>query len=371
MRIYYASMDSANTSKIPESKIWYYNLFCTLNKKHEVIRPDFNVQDQHLKTVKTDDYRQKEKNKIFYSEKLLTHLETEDKKKKIDIFFSYFYNDSILPEVIQKIRNLGIITINFYCNSIHQFDNVSAIAPLYDYSMFPEKEAYDKYKKARANPVHIQMAANPDFYKPYNLKQKFDAVFIGQSYLNRKDFIEYLYLNGINVHVFGPNWNKRVFAPENILKNNDPVTKIKRKFGLYKSKIPEKNIGKSLSDNDLIKMYSRSRISLNFSEQLITDNDQNKGTIKRYLKLRDFEAPMCRAFYMTGLQEELKEYYEIDKEIICYDTKEELLDKIKYYLAHQDEAEKIKIAGYNRALKDHTWDNRFRELFFKIGLKYD
>ena len=88
------------------------------------------------------------------------------------LFFSYFYNDSILTEVITKIKNFGIITINFYCNSIHQFDNVSEIAPFYDYSMFPEKDAFEKYKNVGANPVHIQMAANPDFYKPYDIKKK-------------------------------------------------------------------------------------------------------------------------------------------------------------------------------------------------------
>ena len=126
-----------------------------------------------------------------------------------------------------------------------------------------------------------------------------------------------------------------------------------------------------MTDLELIKMYSRSKISLNFSEVVIQDNTNDKGIIKRHLRLRDFEAPMSAAFYFTGYQEEIKEYYEIDKEIICYDTKEELVDKIKYYLKHQVEADKIKNAGYNRALKDHTWDNRFRELFRKIGLKYD
>ena len=169
-------MDSANTSKIPESKIWYYNLYCTLVKKHQVIRPDFSVQDQHLHTVHNLKDNRKKHQDIF-SDKLLRHVRAENEKSKIDLFFSYFYNDVINPEVIVEIKKLGILTVNFYCNSIHQFDNVALIAPLYDYSMFPEKDAFIKYKNAGAYPIHIQMAANPDFYKPYNLVKKFDSTF--------------------------------------------------------------------------------------------------------------------------------------------------------------------------------------------------
>ena len=118
-------------------------------------------------------------------------------------------------------------------------------------------------------------------------------------------------------------------------------------------------------------MYSRSKISLNFSEVVVSDEKYDQGAIKRHIRLRDFEAPMSGAFYITGYQDELKEYYEIDKEIVCYDTKGELLEKIRYYLKHPDEAEAIRIAGHKRALKDYTWENRFKELFNKIGLKYE
>ena len=57
---------------------------------HEVIRPNFNAQEQHLKTVQLDDKIQKENNKIFFSKKLFAHIEHENKKKKIDVIFQLF-----------------------------------------------------------------------------------------------------------------------------------------------------------------------------------------------------------------------------------------------------------------------------------------
>ena len=42
------------------------------------------------------------------------------------------------------------------------------------------------------------------------------------------------------LNVFGPNWKKRTFAPKKILENNDLLTKIKRKIGLFQSSITKK-----------------------------------------------------------------------------------------------------------------------------------
>lgn len=365
MRIFYVSIDTANNIELPNSKIWYNNLYLTLAKRFEVIKPQYNVQEQHIRCV-YNIYNSNEKDRKRFSEMLFQEIKKQNSLKEINLFFSYFWSSSILPEVIDKIKDLGIITVNFYCNNIHQFNLVSEIAPYYDYCMVPEREALQKYINVGANPIHIQMAANPDFYKPYNLKREYDVTFVGQNYLNRQNYVEYLYKNGIDIHVWGPGW-ERALRPN----NNGLVNRIKSKIGLNKPVLPKSNVNRPLADDELVKNYSRSKISLNFSEVSLQDKNEDFGKLKRHIRLRDFEAPMSGAFYITGYQEELKEYYEIGKEIICYKTKEDLLDKIKYYLKHQDEAETIRIAGQKRAIKDHTWENRFRELFRKIGLNYE
>lgn len=66
--------------------------------------------------------------------------------------------------------------------------------------------------------------------------------------------------------------------------------------------------------------------------------------------------------------EELEEFYEIGKEIVCYTGPEDLAEKIKYYLAHETERETIRKAGYDRCLRDHTWQKRFQTVFQQIGL---
>ena len=112
-------------------------------------------------------------------------------------------------------------------------------------------------------------------------------------------------------------------------------------------------------------MYSRSKISLGFS--VVGDTHQTGASIKQ-IRLRDFEAPMSGAFYMVENMEELVEFFEIGKEIVCYDDKADLLEKVRYYLAHDSERERIRRAGLLRARRDHSWHERFTAVFKTIGL---
>ena len=45
-----------------------------------------------------------------------------------------------------------------------------------------------------------------------------------------------------------------------------------------------------------------------------------------------------------------------------------MIDKIKYYLEHNEEREAIARAGYERTLREHTYEKRFNEIFKTIGL---
>jgi len=77
---------------------------------------------------------------------------------------------------------------------------------------------------------------------------------------------------------------------------------------------------------------------------------------------------MCGVFYLTEDNAELKNFYKSDKELIFYNDKEDLSDKIKYYLANDNEREKIAKAGRDRAIKEHSWEKRFEKCFKEIGV---
>jgi spore maturation protein CgeB len=112
-------------------------------------------------------------------------------------------------------------------------------------------------------------------------------------------------------------------------------------------------------------MFSASRLSLGFATAGSSHLTDKRLT---HLRLREFEAPMSGALYLTEDQPELGEYFEPGTEMLTYVDRDDLLDKARYYLAHQEESERIRHAAAERARRDHTWQHRFGELFTALGL---
>ena len=56
--------------------------------------------------------------------------------------------------------------------------------------------------------------------------------------------------------------------------------------------------------------------------------------------------------------DELNNYLKIGEEIVCYNSEEDLIEKIKYYLENDVEREKVQKASYERFLKEHTYQHR-------------
>ena len=129
--------------------------------------------------------------------------------------------------------------------------------------------------------------------------------------------------------------------------------------------LPASMLGGTLSDEEMIRMYSRSRINLGFSTCGNTHETDERIV---QVRLRDFEVPMSGGFYMVEYMEELEEFFDIGREIVCYTGKDDMVDKIGYYMKHDDARERIRRAGYERCLRDHSWHKRFEMAFQEMGL---
>jgi spore maturation protein CgeB len=94
---------------------------------------------------------------------------------------------------------------------------------------------------------------------------------------------------------------------------------------------------------------------------LLTLNDH--GDIPPYANnCRLFEATGVGTLLVTDWKKNLHEMFEPGKEVVSYHTPEECIEKIQYYLEHEDEREEIARAGQQRTLRDHTYYQRMQEL---------
>ena len=90
----------------------------------------------------------------------------------------------------------------------------------------------------------------------------------------------------------------------------------------------------------------------------------------KQIKGRVFEVPMSGGFLLTEYCEGLEDYFKIGEEIDCFNSKEEALEKINYYLRADDKREKIAAAGCKAAHMKHTWERRFSDIFRTIEREF-
>jgi len=340
-------------------------------------------------------------------------LDAFRKAGRLDLFFGYFYSSVIYPETVDLIRQSGVPTVNFSCNNVHQFDLVRDIAARFDACVVPELAAQADFKAVGARPLRIQLAANPRVYRPYPEPRQYDVTFVGQRYADRAEFLQYLRTGGVDVRAWGAGWQPRkkldvahAKAALALIEDErfDGLRRLARQHGdgllrlgqrkrpspalescaapdgsAHKATLAEAPNSHGGSDVDtspfggprllqleLIKMFSQSRISLGFA----TAGDSHQSARRlTHLRLREFEAPMSGALYLTEHQAELEEYFVPGREVLTYTDRDDLLHAARYYLAHQEQAERIRRAGLQRARRDHTWQQRFTELFQALGVR--
>lgn len=350
------------------------------------------------------------------NQRLLDSFRTALGQRKIDLFYGYFYSSVVYPETIDLIRQSGVPTVNFSCNNVHQFDLVRDIAAHFDLCVVPEQAAQQDFLSVGARPVRIQLAANPRIYRPYPEPRVYDVTFVGQRYADRGEFLDHLWANGVAVRAWGAGWEPRkrldvAHARAALaLIEDERLDGIGRLVRQRLGKLPlARRLASSLAplvppatsagasatsagasatsavggspsgatqpppyggprllQRDLIRVFSQSRLSLGFATAGASHLAEKRLT---HLRLREFEAPMSGALYLTEDQPELAEYFRIGQEMLTYTDRDDLLDKARFYLAHQEQSERIRRAALERARQEHTWQHRFRDLFAVLGLR--
>lgn len=77
---------------------------------------------------------------------------------------------------------------------------------------------------------------------------------------------------------------------------------------------------------------------------------------------RIFDTAAAGSLVVTDYVPELESLFTPGKEIVCYESFAELVDRVRFYLQNEDERLAIARAGYERVWKDHTMESRLREI---------
>jgi spore maturation protein CgeB len=70
----------------------------------------------------------------------------------------------------------------------------------------------------------------------------------------------------------------------------------------------------------------------------------------------------CGAFVLSDNQRDVFSLFKAGEHLACFEGADDLLAKVKYYLAHEDERKAIADKGKREVLANHTYVHRIQEM---------
>lgn len=366
-------------------------------------------QEEH--TLVCFPFSNKETRQDTATEKQLTETLHRDTP---DFVFSFNY----FPLVSNVCRQENIRYISWIYDSPYvMLYSYTVINPCNTIYVF-DKELYLEFHRAGIQTVHyMPMAANVERLDqllpagcntPEHIPFPYDISFVGSLYTEKHNFFERMtslsdytkgYLDALmsaQMNIHGYNFIQESLSPiiEDLYKalpmdpNPDGVETreylyaqyvINRKItGLERTHILQavtahhhmdlfthdrsfsmpnlSNHGSVDNYREMPLVFKQSRINLNISLR----------SIKSGIPQRAFDIMGSGGFLLSNYQGDFMDDFIPGEDFDCYESTEDLLNKIDYYLTHEDERTAIARNGHDKIAKAHTYRHRIKEMLSNI-----
>ena len=244
---------------------------------------------------------------------------------------------------LRKLRERGRKCVLFYpdVSLLNHGKRIPQCLPLYDY-IFTTKTFHLPILRERfhnPNACFMPHAAIEALHRKIRLDDRLRGLFGSDvSYVAQRSAKKEMYMRElvrafpeIDLKIWGPGW-QRCSCPElqsHIVRQNPP-------FGdLY------------------VAVVNATKINLAVMNEAVKESPSGDN-----ITSRTFHIPSCGGFMLHERTPEIGLYYEEKKEIDCFDDPEELAQKVRYYLAREEERERMREAAYQRTHRENMWQHR-------------
>jgi len=189
-------------------------------------------------------------------------------------------------------------------------------------------------------------------------KYSYDIVYLGARLGHKRWFFDNV-LRPLRrrhrVGIFGPYWTLK----DNLLRAGQKAC-MKMKFRKGAELLNDLRI--TIPPDEENALYSSAKICLNFHER------EPDGSQPHYIvNQRTFKICACGGFQICDHVPAIRKYFAEDELVMARIDKDDWLDKIDYYITHDKEREEIRRRGTDKALRDHTYHNRVKQLIDLLG----
>jgi len=253
--------------------------------------------------------------------------------------------DELPAECFQRLRGLCKVIMWYPDPVIPEW--LPAYVRACDVFLTMSEGLVPEFYKYNEHVFWLSQAFEPDFFKINEITEdekiifSTDVAFVGNlgsktQYLMRRGSLERVISDGFQLKWWGP--------------------RLPRKFStlpLIFGKLGKSYGGKFVWGQEYAKVAQLSKIFLAFDSM---------PYIRKSMSARMYTAVGCGAFYICQYVDGIEEVLEPDSEIVTFRSEEEMIDKIRYYLRHDDVRMKIADAGQRKVLEEHTYEVRMRQL---------
>lgn len=290
-------------------------------------------------------------------EEFNNHILTLADNFQPDIFLA-FKGNHIYVKTLRALRSRGIPLYNYYpdTSAFNQGKWLPRSFPEFDCVFYTKPFWYSDVTK------HIALKAgyflphgyDPALHRPVELDPRdisdygCDVSFIAFYSRYKEDLLTKLIRlrPDLNLCIWGEGWKERCGSPE--------LSRCIKGFPLYGDRYT--------------KGIQASCINLG-----IMNGPQMGASSGDRTTSRTYTIPASGGFMLHERSAEVLDLYKEGEEIACFDSAEELAEKIDHYLAHPAERKSVAHAGYARCVPAYSYDNRMAELlrwhYDRLGAK--
>lgn len=294
---------------------------------------------------------------------------------KPDLMFTFLYEEELDKRTVRSIsEDTGTVTLNWFADDHWRFNGYSRYwAPCFNWVVTTAQSAVPKYAAiGYRNVIKSQWGFNPHLYRRNpDLALRYHVTFVGQPHGNRRMVVDKLAQEGIRVNTWGHGWEAGRISQEDMIRvfNQSRINLNLPNASSADWRRPPPEIvsrGRRALGGQL-ERFALGRTVKALRRQVIAARSP-LATLPEQIKARNFEIPGCGGFQLSGEAEDLDQCFDPGREIVLFADVNDLVEKIQYYLAREDERAVIATAGHARALRDHTYQARFHDIFSRIGL---
>lgn len=255
---------------------------------------------------------------------------------------------SIYAKTLKQIKEQrGCLLVNSYSDDfVHkQSRHYNRSIPLYDYIFTPRKINFEEYRKYGAKNVgRFWKGFDPETVFPVELTSEeraiygADVVFIGHCEPSRVEGLAKLTEAVGKMKIWGLGWDRA------------------RLPGTLKNVVQYRCVW----NEEYCKALCGAKIVINYLSRWNRDTQASKS----------FEIPACGCFMLAEKTEDHLASFEEDKEAVFFSNMDELIDKVRFYLSHEQLRLRIAKAGRQRCLRSGYSNYERIKIMLDEVLKY-